>query len=42
VIANPEAEASQRMRQLVGIMQPDRVVADSTDVAKGRRRFGRR
>ncbi|MHB8510253.1 MAG: response regulator [Candidatus Dormibacteria bacterium] len=42
VIANPEAEASQRMRQMVGILQPDRAHGETADPAKNRRRFGRR
>jgi pilus assembly protein CpaE len=41
VVSNPEAEASQRVRQLVGMLIPDRATADA-DGGRGRRRFGRR
>src|SRR5205807_7197273 len=43
VVSNPEVEASQRIRQLVGMLQPDRAEALAMPGdARARRRFGRR
>jgi pilus assembly protein CpaE len=44
VVSNPEVEASQRVRQLVGMLQPDRseALAVPGDARGARRRFGRR
>jgi pilus assembly protein CpaE len=42
VVSNPEVEASQRIRQLVGMLQPDRAAAGAVDAGRSRRRFGRR
>jgi MinD-like ATPase involved in chromosome partitioning or flagellar assembly/DNA-binding NarL/FixJ family response regulator len=44
VVSNPEAEASQRIRQLVSLLLPDRVAgaAQTQPVRRGGLRFGRR
>ena len=40
VVSNPEAEASQRVRELVALLLPERQ-AEAAAAAKGRRRVGR-
>ncbi|HEV3233550.1 MAG TPA: response regulator [Candidatus Dormibacteraeota bacterium] len=41
-VSNPEVEASQRLRQLVGLLLPERPLTPAAEASRGRRRFGRR